>query len=75
MLIDAGKKQPNRVTRAMGYKRVGGLVFWRVGRLGGSFYWSSCSPTADEKLAQRIKRARVRKAASAWHRYNHLIGA
>jgi hypothetical protein len=26
--------------RSRPFKRVGGIVFWRIGKLGGSFYWA-----------------------------------
>ena len=28
----------DRITPAVPVRRVGGLIFWRIGRLGGSFY-------------------------------------
>jgi hypothetical protein len=54
----------------MTYKRVGGLVFWRVGKLGGSFYWAVPRPdVAQQRAIRRAKRANIRRAARYWHLY------
>jgi hypothetical protein len=42
-------------------KRVGGLVFWRIGKLGGSFYWAAPKSPArrhDEMLARALRHNR-----------------
>ncbi len=33
------------------FKKVGGLYHWRIGRLGGSFYW--------KKAARKVRRVKV----------------
>jgi hypothetical protein len=58
----------------------GGMWFWRIGRVGGSFYISSVSRVDDEtrsieRAIARLKRARVRKAAALWHRYGCISSA
>ena len=63
--------------RLCSFTRRGGMVFWRVGRLGGSFYLASADPAAAkaEKAVARERRAfhlsRLRYEARMWRRYGY----
>lgn len=55
-------------------RRNGKMMFWRIGRLGGSVYLARASRVDDEtksieRALLRIKRRREREAARMWHRW------
>lgn len=63
--------------RLWSFTRLGGMVFWRVGRLGGSFYLArqTAKVASVERAIDRDRRdARARQLryeAAMWRRYGY----
>lgn len=58
-------------------RRNGPMVFWRMGRLGGSFYLASSSkPNADLKAIRKARKAErtavLRAEARMWRRWGQF---
>jgi hypothetical protein len=55
-------------------RRNGGMIFWRIGRVGGSFYLAASATVDDEtrsieRALKAQRRANMRRDARDWHRY------
>lgn len=67
--------EPTKPPRPPIFRRVGGLIHWRIGRLGGSFYWAKSKQPVDPEVKAALKadltarRRQTRLQASAWRRY------
>jgi hypothetical protein len=54
-------------------RRNGGMVFWRIGRLGGSFYLShSAREHANAKAIRRAKRVNAKRELTFYRRNAYL---
>jgi hypothetical protein len=49
-------------------QRVGGIWFWRIGRLGGSLYWSTTRQDPETRSVEKALRAQRRQAERQHHR-------
>ena len=56
-------------------RRNGAMMFWRIGRLGGSFYLSNASrEDANAKAIRRAKRASAKRELLFYRRLTYGAG-